>query len=173
MENEDIEKIIAEIARKDETETRTFFASDNEDHYYQGVLVNSRMVQFYIRPRIKSTHNLPLASNAKFLDFILHFDVSHWTDVPEPELKEKYKIVRKKFIEECDKIHPDDFVEIAYSRDLRCKHIDAERKNTENFGGLPLVYHPLGFETYTSSYTRRFDNLLPEVIEVKLVENIE
>jgi len=171
----DIEKIIAEIARKDETETRTFFANHDEDHSYQGVLVNRRMTQFYIRPRIQNRriYNASIAYNAKFLDFILDFDVSCWTDVPEPELKEKYKTVRKDFIAECDKIHPDDIVEITYSKDLRFKHMKVIRgENADFYGDIPLVFYPLGFETYTSSYTRE-GQTLPEVTCVKVIDESE
>jgi hypothetical protein len=173
-EKEDIEKIIVEVARKDETETKTYFVNHDEDHSYQGVLVDSKTVRFFIRHRIEHRRclNRPLASNANFLDLILNFDVSRWTDVPDPELKEKYKDVRKKFIEECDKIHPDDFIEIAYSRDLRCKHIDSMREEVgDSFGSVPLVYYPLGFESYTSSYTRQ-DMISPEVIDVKVINEV-
>ena len=171
----DIEKIIAEIARKDETETRTFFANHDEDHSYQGVLVNRRMTQFYIRPRIQNRriYNAPVAYNAKFLDFILDFDVSRWTDVPEPELKEKYKTVRRDFIAECDKIHADDVVEITYSKDSRCKHLkDVCGENVNCYAAVPLIYYPLGFETYTSSYARE-GQILPEVTCVKVIDESE
>jgi hypothetical protein len=178
-ENEDLERIVAEISRKEELRTRTFFASQNEDHSYQGVLVNNKIVRFHIIPEPRRTPRIPLASTARFLDFVLDFDVSHWSDAADPELKEKYKPVRAAFLVEGDKIHADDKVEINYSRKLRVNHVNyaceqrgVDMKNRDTDEDIPLVYYPFGFETHTSAYTRS-GKPLPEVVGVSINEKIQ
>jgi hypothetical protein len=158
------EKIIAEIVEKEYFRRKQYFVNHNEDHSYQGVLVNSRIVRFHLSPEVEYRYSLnaPLASNAEFLDFILHFDVSEWGEIAEVELVKKFKEVSKEFDAECDRIRVDSRVEINYNKDLRIAHVKGA---TEESSRCPLIYYPLGFEAYTSSYSREGE-ILPEVISV-------
>ena len=166
----DLEKIILEVARKDETETRDRGIVHEDCNYYYETLLKSKKTQFYLRPIWPRTSDFPLASTVGFLDFILDFDVSTRNSQPNPKLVKEYEGVRKKFIAECDKIHADDDVEIIYSKDLRRKHLTDEcGEDVKCYPGVPLVYHPLGFETYTSSDTRK-GQIIPEVTCVKVID---
>ena len=165
---DNLEKILAKIEQKECFDTKQFFVSHNEDHAYQGVLVNNRTVRFHISPN---------ADTAKFIDFILDFDVSDWGDIAEEKLVKKYEEVSKKFDAECDKIPVGARIEINYDKDLRALRIkkELEKKHgviQKDSSECPLIYYPFGFAAYSSGYTRE-RAILPEVVSVRLINKNE
>ena len=174
MEDIDLLKVVAKIEKKESSRTSTSLVSHGEGHSYQGVLVKTRAIRFHlqiINPQGKFHYRPFGLGEDVFLDFILKADVSEWTDVADPKLVNRYKELVSRFDEECSRLHPDDVIEITYSKARRLERlkpeIDKEDKDRD-FSNYSLVYHPLGFETYTSSYTREGETT-PEVVDVTLI----
>lgn len=163
------QKTEAIVNKKTDYPTRMYHVSHDEDHSYQGVLINRRVTTLDLRCTLKSTLDI------NTLDIILEFDVSRWGDVADKKLLEEYRDICTKFNEVCDRVHVDNVIEITYSTEERSKHMKDALGNDPQVssGEVPLFYYPFGYDKYTSEYTRRGKRHYAEVVDIKIVDPLE
>jgi hypothetical protein len=153
----------ARVAHRGPYEPTLYHVNHDEDKFYQGVLVRHDLVRLGLAP-VKDP--LPATS----LHLHLEFDVSHWTDVADPELEAEYDKAAARFRELCDAYTPGELIEIVYSVEERAKTL--RRRPGSSARSVPLSHHPFGFETFTSTYTRERREDYPEVRSVtRIVES--